>query len=162
MFFVSTPHFTMNTNNQKKALITGISGQDGSYLAEFLIGKGYEVHGVVRNKSQSLWRHEYLGISSRVRLHACDLKKMTAVTELLEALKPSEIYHLAAESSVVASLEDPLTTLSFAIESTLIILESLTVTVPMCKFFHASSCEIFGTSTPSPLTVTSPIGTRAW
>lgn len=135
----------------KTALITGISGQDGSYLAALLLKAGYTVCGTLRSPS-ALWRHEYLGIKDRIALHQIDLTDYTKVTSLLTFVQPHEIYHLAAQSSVTESKKDPNPTLHFNVISTLALLEATRKVCPSAKFFHASSSEVFGQTSGEPVT----------
>ena len=143
--------------NKKVALITGVYGQDGSYLAALLSKHGYTVHGVVRPHSQKSWRHAYLQIEGKVTIHECDLENQPAVTGLIEVVQPTEIYHLAAQSSVPVSLQHPAQTLRFNTLSVLNLLESIRLINTNIKFFHASSSEIFDPAADQPLTAFSPI-----
>ncbi|MFQ5621601.1 MAG: GDP-mannose 4,6-dehydratase, partial [Candidatus Nanoarchaeia archaeon] len=95
-----------------KALITGITGQDGSYLAEFLLSKGYEVHGLVRKTALENQAHRFSRIShilDKVTLHSGNLESYSRIVDIVEKVKPDECYHLAAQSSVKISVEDPAT-----------------------------------------------------
>lgn len=141
---------------EKIALITGIGGQDGSYLALHLLGLGYQVHGTSRDTSEPAWRNQYLGIADRVTLHTVALTDREAVSELLTTITPTEIYHLAAESSVARSLESPFETFYTNSLSTLTLLEAIRTVHPTAKLFFASSSEIFDQSATEPLTLTSP------
>ena len=141
---------------KKIALITGIGGQDGSYLALHLLGLGYQVHGTSRNSNEPAWRHQYLGITSRVTLHTVALTDREAVATLLSTVTPTEIYHLAAESSVARSLASPFETFYTNSLSTLTLLESVRTVRPTAKLFFASSSEIFDQSVAEPLTLASP------
>ena len=141
----------------KVALITGVFGQDGSYLAELLLTKGYVVHGVARDRESGAWRHEYLGITGKVTIHTIDLTDKAALTVLLTEIRPSEIYNLAAQSSVAHSIDNPEATLLFNINSVTAILESIQAVDTTIKLFHASSSEIFDPEAEQPLTVHSPI-----
>ena len=95
---------------KKTALITGITGQDGSYLAALLLEQGYEVHGTSHTNGEASWRHEILGITDKVTVHPVTLTDRTAVTDLLREIAPTEIYHLAAQSSVSESVNSPFET----------------------------------------------------
>jgi GDPmannose 4,6-dehydratase len=130
-----------------KALITGIAGQDGAYLAALLLEKGYDVHGTVRS-DKHLWRLQELGLVDRITLYTVDLMDATSVNMLLTTLKPRELYNVAAQSSVVASWEDPLTTVDVNALGTLRLLEAIRHHSPKTKFFQASSSELFGESRP--------------
>jgi GDPmannose 4,6-dehydratase len=141
----------------KKALITGIAGQDGSYLAKLLLQEGYQVYGITRTNESPLWRHAYIGITDRPKLCQLDLTNLEAVRSLVAELQPEEIYHLAAQSSVAASLKSPYTTLHFNTISTLNLLETITQVNPAIRFFNVSSSDIFSATAPQPLTIDSPI-----
>lgn len=131
----------------KRALITGITGQDGSYLAEFLLGKGYEVHGIVRrvaieDPEHRLWR--ILHIKDRLRLHAASLESLPSIYRVFQSVKPDECYHLAAQSFVTYSFEDEFSTLNSNINGTHHVLAALHDCVPRCRFYFAASSEMFG------------------
>jgi len=142
---------------KKIALITGINGQDGSYLTQFLLSKNYEVHGTIRCADTDLWRLVHLNIENALHTHTCDLEKAAAVSDLLTDIKPVEIYHLAAQSSIPFSLSDPRVTLNFNFQSTLNILECVRKSDTPIKLFHASTSEIFDPHTPSPIRADSHI-----
>ncbi|MGI8481286.1 MAG: GDP-mannose 4,6-dehydratase, partial [Chthoniobacterales bacterium] len=146
----------------KKALITGITGQDGSYLTEFLLAKGYDVHGVVRRTSLlSRSRIEHLRHvealhGERLFLHYGDLTDGTTLRRILTDVQPIEIYHLAGQSHVGLSFEIPESTCEEVGMATLRLLEiARDQSVPV-RFYHASSSEIFGSATESPQTETTP------
>jgi len=141
----------------KTALITGITGQGGSYLAALLLKKGYNVHGLVRPDEGVGWRHTYLGIADAVILHECILTDAEAVTDVLIKIHPDEIYNLAAQSVVSQSIQNPEDTLNFNIHSVENLLASIVQIDNTIKFFHASSSEIFDPNAQQPLTITSPI-----
>jgi GDPmannose 4,6-dehydratase len=141
---------------EKIALITGITGQDGSYLALRLLNLGYQVHGVCRTNAEPSWRHEILGITNRVVLHTASLTDRTAIETVIATCTPTEIYHLAAQSSVTESRTSPFDTFYTNSISTLVLLESVRTTHPAIKFFFASSSEIFDQTAPQPLTLHSP------
>ncbi|GAB4130175.1 MAG: GDP-mannose 4,6-dehydratase [Thermogutta sp.] len=127
----------------KKALITGITGQDGSYLAEFLLEKGYEVHGMVRRSSTEGFdriRH----IRSRVTLHQADLLDQLSIVRLLDAIRPHEVYNLAAMSFVPTSWEQPLLTGEFTALGVTRMLEAIRQVDSGIRFYQASSSEMFG------------------
>lgn len=132
------------------ALITGITGQDGSYLTELLLTKGYVVHGLVRRSSNTVrQRLDHLtGDSSvygqRLFLHYADLDDITTVRRLLLRIRPEEIYHLAGQTHVGASFDIPESTCEFTAMGTLRLLEILRDLDPKPRFLHASSSEIFG------------------
>jgi GDPmannose 4,6-dehydratase len=131
----------------KKALITGIAGQDGSYLAELLLGKGYEVHGVVRrgaveDSEHRLWRIRHL--LGRVHLHAVSLESYPSVVQLVGTLQPDELYHLAAQSFVSYSFEDEVSALTSNINGIHFVLAAVKAAAPACRVYFASSSEMFG------------------
>ena len=142
----------------RTALITGITGQDGSYLAELLLEKGYEVHGLVRRASYSrLDRLEK--IISRVHLHDGDLLDFSSLLRMLQKSKPDEVYNLAAQSFVPASWNQPLFTGEVTAIGVTRLLEAIRAQNPNIRFFQASSSEIFGQSgeaTQSEQTFTRP------
>ncbi len=132
----------------KKALITGITGQDGSYLAEFLLGKGYEVHGVVRRHStlfRSRIEHLYTEFKDKkLFLHYGDMADGTHISQLIYNVKPDEIYNLAAQSHVRISFDMPLYTADVTGLGALRILEAIRSSNIESKFYQASSSEMFG------------------
>ncbi|WNZ11718.1 GDP-mannose 4,6-dehydratase [Streptomyces sp. 11x1] len=138
----------------KKALITGITGQDGSYLAELLLQKGYEVHGIVRRAStfntqriDHLYRDPH-DPEARLFLHYGDLTDGTRMAGLLERLQPDEVYHLAAQSHVRVSFDEPEYTGDCTALGTTRLLEAIRTTGLPCRFYQASSSEMFGASPP--------------
>ena len=139
----------------KRALITGITGQDGSYLAELLLDKGYEVHGVVRrvaieDPEHRLWR--LLLSKDRIHLHAASLESFPSILRVFQDVKPHECYHLAAQSFVAYSFEDEFSTLNTNINGTHYVLAALKASAPECRFYFAASSEMFGKVTESPQT----------
>lgn len=131
----------------KKALITGITGQDGSYLAELLLNKNYEVHGVVRrvgigNKQQRFWRINH--ILDKINLHSATIETFPSIYNVIKKIKPDELYHLAAQSFVKDSFDDEFTTMNVNINGTHYILASVKEIVPQCKVLFAASSEMFG------------------
>ncbi len=142
---------------KKVALITGITGQDGSYLAQLLLAKDYEVHGTTRKAAETALGLTHLNLTNSVTLHTCALEELTPVENLLTIIKPTEIYHLAAQSSISDSLKNPITTVNFNSTSTLNLLETLRKHNLTTKLFHASSSEIFDPEASSPLSSHSPI-----
>lgn len=131
----------------KRALITGITGQDGSYLAEFLLEQGYEVHGIVRriaieDPAHRLWR--ILAIKDRLQLHAASLESLPSIYRVFQSVKPDECYHLAAQSFVSYSFEDEFSTLNANINGTHYVLAALKDCAPACRFYFAASSEMFG------------------
>ncbi len=131
----------------KKALITGITGQDGSYLAEFLLRKGYQVHGMVRrvaleDPEHRLWRIR--NIIDKVVLHSASLESYASVFKVVEKVQPDECYHLAAQSFVSYSFEDEFSTINTNINGTHYLLSAVKEKAPECKFYFAASSEMFG------------------
>src|ERR1051325_1498138 len=134
----------------KKAFITGITGQDGSYLAELLLGKGYEVHGMIR-RSSSFNTDRLANVyedphqpSARLRLHYGDLTDGSALNQLLKSVKPDEIYHLGAQSHVRVSFDIPEYTGDVTGLGTLRILDAIRESGVKTRFYQASSSEMFG------------------
>jgi GDPmannose 4,6-dehydratase len=138
----------------KTAFITGITGQDGSYLAEFLLAKGYKVHGLIRRASTfNTQRIDHLYVDpheskARLFLHYGDLTDGSRISSLLAEIKPQEIYHLAAQSHVRVSFEEPEYTGDTTGLGTIRLLEAVRQSVPEAKFYQASSSEMFGASSP--------------
>lgn len=137
----------------KKALITGITGQDGSYLAELLLEKGYEVHGIVRrvaleDSDYLLSRLEH--IVDKIHLHVGSLESYASIFNVVEKVKPDECYHLAAQSFVSYSFEDEFSTINTNINGTLYVLSALKEKAPYCKIYFAGSSEMFGLAQETP------------
>lgn len=157
----------------KKALITGITGQDGSYLAEFLIEKGYEVHGIIRRSSSfNTARIEHLYIEQliedlhskrKINLHYGDMTDATNLIRLIQNIKPQEIYNLAAQSHVKVSFELPEYTAETDGIGTLRLLEAIRICglEKHCKIYQASSSELFGKVVEIPQTETTPFYPRS-
>ena len=145
------------------ALITGITGQDGSYLTELLLGKGYAVHGIVRRTSNLLRsRIEHLRrdekiYGERLFLHYGDLSDTTTLRRVFREVNPGEVYHLAGQSHVGLSFELPESTCDEAGMATLRLLEIVRDQSRGAKFYHASTSEIFGNATESPQTEETPM-----
>ncbi len=140
------------------AIITGIFGQDGAYLAKYLLEKNYQVIGVTRNYSDSKsTKLDYLKITSNILIVECDLTNLNDVKVLLEKYHPSEFYNLSAQSSVGASFDNPIDTIQYNINSVLNILESIKLLSSTVRFFQASSSEIFGTIDKLPVSLQTPI-----
>lgn len=139
----------------KRALITGITGQDGSYLAELLLGKGYEVHGMVRRVALEDPAHR-LGrithILNRVHLHAGSLESLPSIYQVLRKIEPDECYHLAAQSFVSYSFDDEFSTLQTNVNGTHNLLATLRDIAPKCRFYFAGSSEMFGKVAEVPQT----------
>ncbi|MAT54414.1 MAG: GDP-mannose 4,6-dehydratase [Saprospirales bacterium] len=137
---------------KKTALITGITGQDGAYLSEFLLGKGYRVIGLVRSYlNPRLKGLAYLGIDKEVELEYCDLQDHSQIINLIARLKPDEIYNLAAQSSVSTSFAQPISTIHFNIISVLYLLEAIKLVNPDIRFYQASSSEMYGKPATLPI-----------
>lgn len=130
----------------KRALITGITGQDGAYLAEFLLKKGYKVYGTYRRLSTpNFWRLQYLDIFEKVSLIPADLLDSASISEAIKISEPDEIYHLAAQSFVGASFEQPVGTGEITGLGVTRVLEAMRQVCPDVKFYQASSSELYGT-----------------
>src|SRR5215475_2096927 len=139
----------------RKALITGITGQDGSYLAELLVSKGYEVHGLVRrvaleDPGHRLKRIEH--IRDSIHLHAGSLESFPSVHHVLRTVEPDECYHLAAQSFVSYSFDDEFSTLQTNINGTHHVLAAIKDIVPECRVYFAGSSEMFGKVAEVPQT----------
>ncbi len=138
---------------KKSAIITGISGQDGAYLAALLLNKGYAVIGLVRSSSASDLRGlEYLKIRKQVIIEECDLLDISQVIKLLYQYKPTEIYNLAAQSSVSLSFKQPIGTFHFNTISVFNLLEAIKLVDKQIKFYQASSSEMYGKVSSLPIT----------
>jgi len=148
----------------KKALITGITGQDGSYLAELLLSKGYEVHGIVRrialeDQEHRLWRIKHL--LSKLNLHAASLESYPSIFKVVERIQPDECYHLAAQSFVSYSFEDEFSTMNTNMSGTHYMLSAVKERAPKCKFYFAGSSEMFGLVRETPQTEKTPFHPRS-
>lgn len=148
----------------RKALITGITGQDGSYLAEFLLEKGYEVHGIVRrvaieDPEHRLWRIKHL--LDKLTLHPASLESYPSIFNVIENVKPDECYHLAAQSFVSYSFEDEFSTINTNINGTHYVLSAIKRRSPHCKFYFAGSSEMFGLANETPQKETTPFHPRS-
>lgn len=138
---------------RKKALITGITGQDGSYLAELLIEKGYEVHGIVRRtgvESNEARMSRIVHLLDKVTLHHGDITNYSTIWKLIDAVRPDEVYHLASQSQVAISFEDEFGTMNTNINGTHYILSAIKELVPRCKFYFAATSEMFGKVLETP------------
>jgi GDPmannose 4,6-dehydratase len=148
----------------KKALITGITGQDGSYLAELLLKKGYQVHGLIRrvaleDTSHRLWRIRH--ILDKLHIHAGSLESYPSIYKVVEKVKPDECYHLAAQSFVSYSFEDEFSTVNSNINGTLHVLSTVKEKAPECKFYFAGSSEMFGLVKETPQDEDTPFHPRS-
>ena len=143
-----------------KALITGVTGQDGSYLAEFLLDKGYEVVGMVRRTSHDSYeRIEHL--LDRIEVVAADLLDQHSLTVVLQETRPDEVYNLAAQSFVPTSWNQPVLTGEFTALGVTRILEAIRLVHPSARFYQASSSEMFGKVTETPQRETTPFYPRS-
>ena len=134
----------------KKALITGINGQDGSYLAELLLTKGYEVHGILKRNSVAENQTARLDhIFDQINLEYADMTDMASLIRVLQIINPDEIYNLAAQSHVRISFDQPIYTAQVVAIGVLNLLESVRLTCPEAKIYQASSSEMFGNSLDS-------------
>ncbi|MDY0955998.1 MAG: GDP-mannose 4,6-dehydratase [Stenotrophomonas rhizophila] len=131
----------------KKAIITGITGQDGAYLTELLLAKGYEVHGTYRRTSSvNFWRLDELGVTNHPKLHLVeyDLTDLGTTLSMVQKIQPDEIYNLAAQSFVGVSFEQPNTTAQITGVGALNLLEAIRLVNPKIRFYQASTSEMFG------------------
>jgi GDPmannose 4,6-dehydratase len=151
----------------KKALITGVTGQDGSYLAELLLAKGYEVHGIIRRASTfntSRLEHLYAdphANQTALKLHHGDLSDASALARLISRIEPDEIYNLAAQSHVRVSFDCPEYTTDITATGTVRLLETIRKTSIKTRFYQASSSEMFGMAQQVPQTETTPFYPRS-
>jgi len=149
---------------KKTALITGITGQDGSYLAEFLLKKNYKVHGLVRrvaseNKTHRLWRLK--NILSKINLHAASLENYASIIKLITKLKPTEVYHLGAQSYIDYAFEDEFSTINTNINGTHYMLSAIKEFSPKTKMYFAGSSEMFGKVIQVPQNENTPFYPRS-
>jgi GDPmannose 4,6-dehydratase len=146
--------------SRKRALITGITGQDGSYLADLLLEKGYEVHGMVRRSStETFQRLEH--IRDDITLHTGDLLDQRSLVDVLRACEPEEIYNLAAMSFVAASWSQPVLTAEFTATGVTRMLEAMREVTPEARFYQASSSEMFGKVLEVPQKESTPFYPRS-
>jgi GDPmannose 4,6-dehydratase len=148
----------------KRALITGITGQDGSYLAEFLLEKGYEVHGLVRRVALEDPSHRLLRIrhlQDQLHLHAASLESFASIFRVVREVQPDECYHLAAQSFVNLSFEDEFSTFNTNIHGTHHVLSSVKELVPGCRVYFAGSSEMFGKARETPQREETPFHPRS-
>lgn len=138
----------------KTALITGIAGQDGSYISKLFLQNGYKVVGITRSYTTPNFRNlEYLGIDKEIEITFCDFDDIIGIIHLLKKYNPTHIYHLAAQSSVKLSFEQPISTIKYNIESVLNLPEAIRLRNPDTRFYQASSSEMFGSVTQLPVSV---------
>ena len=149
---------------RKTALITGITGQDGSYLAELLLKKNYKVHGIVRrvaleDRVHRLWRLRK--ILNKIKLHAASLESYASLVKIVQKVRPDEIYHLAAQSYVSYSFEDEFSTINTNVGGTHFVLSALKEFSPKSKFYFAGSSEMFGKVKEVPQNENTPFNPRS-
>ena len=144
----------------RRALITGITGQDGSYLAELLLSKGYEVHGMVRRSSEEKFER-IAHLKGRIQLHQGDLLDQFSLARLLSDVKPDEVYNLAAQSFVPTSWNQPVLTGEFTALGVTKMLEAMRYAAPKARFYQASSSEMFGKVREVPQNESTPFYPRS-
>jgi len=149
---------------KKRVLITGITGQDGSYLADLLLKKGYEIHGIVRrvaleDTEHHLWRIRHL--MKKIVLHSGSMESYASIFKIIENVKPHECYHLAAQSFVSYSFEDEFSTINTNINGTHFLLSSIKEKAPRCRFYFAGSSEMFGKVREVPQNENTPFHPRS-
>jgi GDPmannose 4,6-dehydratase len=150
----------LNAPVPKRALITGITGQDGSYLAELLLEKGYEVHGLVRRSTEQ--RFEWLAeIQGSLTLHAADLLDESSLFDVIRTVEPDEVYNLAAMSSVSQSWRLAVATAEYTAVGVTRLLEAIREVCPEARFYQASSSEMFGRARESPQNEQTPFYPRS-
>ena len=148
----------------KRACITGITGQDGSYLAELLLEKGYEVHGLVRRAALEDPAHRFSRLTrvlDKLHLHAASLESFPSIYTSIGQIQPDEVYHLAAQSFVSYSFEDAFSTFLSNIHGTHYVLESVRQCVPKCRVYFAGSSEMFGKVAETPQSETTVFHPRS-
>lgn len=148
----------------KKALITGINGQDGSYLAELLLSQGYSVHGIVRREALEDAEHRLINIRhllDKIHLHSGSIDNQLSVYRVIANVLPDECYHLAASSFVSYSFDDEASVISSNFNATHYILSSLKELVPQCRVYFAGSSEMFGDVKVSPQSEETPFNPRS-
>ncbi len=149
---------------KKSALITGITGQDGSYLSEFLLKKGYKVHGIVRrvateDESHRFWRLRHL--RNKITIHAGSLESYASIINIITKVKPNEIYHLGAQSYIDYAFKDEFSTINTNINGTHFLLSAIKEFSPKTKFYFAGSSEMFGKVRQIPQTEKTPFYPRS-
>jgi len=146
----------------KIALITGITGQDGAYLARLLLEKGYKVHGAARSTSSQIsWRLEEIGVSNDIELHDFDLFEQNNIVRTLEKIEPDEVYNLAAQSFVGVSFEQPVYTGEIGALGVTRLLEAIRQINPKARFYQASTSEMFGKVQAVPQSENTPFYPRS-
>lgn len=145
----------------RKALLTGITGQDGSYLAELLLAQGYEVHGIARESGASGGSCSRIShLSNRIRVHVADLNNPVSISEVVRQVRPAECYHLAAQTFVSYAFEDESRTLNTNINGTHVLLAAIRQHSPECRFCFAGSSEMFGRVEAVPQNESTPFHPR--
>jgi len=144
----------------KRALITGVTGQDGSYLADLLLEKGYEVHGIVRRKSVVDYGNA-VHIKDKINVIYADMTDMASLIRAMNISQADEVYNLAAQSFVAASWEQPIATTEIDALGVLYMLEAIKKVKPECRFYQASTSEMFGLVQETPQTETTPFYPRS-
>ena len=147
-------------DNPPRALITGVTGQDGSYLAEFLLGRGYEVYGIVRRSSTEKFER-IAHIKNRLRLVQADLTDQVSIIEALSEIKPREVYNLAAQSFVPTSWNQPILTGEVTALGVTRLLEAIRILDKSIRFYQASSSEMFGNAPITPQNEETPFYPRS-
>ena len=150
----------MTPSEPRRALITGITGQDGSYLAEFLLEQGYEVHGAIRRSSTETFER-IAHIKDRLHVVQADLTDQTSVLSALSEIRPHEVYNLAAQSFVPTSWKQPILTADVTALGVTRMLEAIRVIDPAIRFYQASSSEMFGQVRETPQTERTPLYPRS-
>jgi GDPmannose 4,6-dehydratase len=148
----------------KKALITGIAGQDGSYLAELLLAQGYEVHGIVRRIAIEDTEHKLKNLRpvlDRIHLHVASLDNVLSMIKVIKDLAPDECYHLASSSFVSYSFEDEISILNNNVNSTHYLLAAIREFAPQCRVYFAGTSEMFGNVATSPQNEETPFNPRS-
>ena len=148
----------------RRALITGITGQDGSFLSELLLEKGYEVHGIIRrvaleDPQHHLWRLRH--VLDKIQLHAASMESFASLFRVVAEVKPDECYHLAAQSFVSYSFDDEFSTINTNINGTHFILSALKDMAPDCRMYFAASSEMFGNTVETPQNESTPFIPRS-
>jgi GDPmannose 4,6-dehydratase len=148
----------------KKALITGITGQDGSYLSELLLEKGYGVHGIVRrvaleHPQARMWRIRHL--LDRIKIHSASMESYASIFNIISDIKPDECYHLAAQSFVSYSFEDEFSTIDTNLNGTHYVLSAIKRQAPNCRLYFAASSEMFGNVKETPQNEDTPFHPRS-
>lgn len=154
----------MPVKHTKKALITGIAGQDGSYLAEFLLSEGYEVHGIVRRIAIEDTEHKLKNLThllDRIHLHVASLDNVLSMIKIIKDLVPDECYHLAASSFVSYSFEDEISILNNNVNNTHYLLAAIREFAPDCRVYFAGTSEMFGTVLHAPQNEDTPFNPRS-